>query len=83
VAEQKSSEEIARTLKLDKGLGLARLVGTSPARELMFLSDRIDARHCETPGGGARLHGQAQTCLYRAVKPPTALAIKAIMRDLS
>jgi 1,4-dihydroxy-2-naphthoyl-CoA synthase len=43
VAEQKSSEEIARTLKLDKGLGLTRLVGTSPARELMFLSDRIDA----------------------------------------
>jgi enoyl-CoA hydratase/carnithine racemase len=29
---------------------LTRLVGTSRARELMFLSERIDARHCETLG---------------------------------
>src|SRR3982074_3413177 len=29
---------------------LTRLVGTSRARELMFLSDRIDARRCETLG---------------------------------
>jgi hypothetical protein len=58
-----------------------------PYKDNAQRSDRIDARHCETLGGGARLHGQAQTCLYRAVKPPTALtialAIKAIMRDLS
>jgi enoyl-CoA hydratase/carnithine racemase len=29
---------------------LTRLVGTSRARELMFLSERIDARRCETLG---------------------------------
>src|ERR1700716_397299 len=29
---------------------LTRLVGTSRARELMFLSERIDAGRCETPG---------------------------------
>src|ERR1700687_1611948 len=29
---------------------LTRLGGTSRARELMFLSERIDARHCETLG---------------------------------
>jgi enoyl-CoA hydratase/carnithine racemase len=29
---------------------LTRLVGTSRARELMFLSERIDARHCEMLG---------------------------------
>jgi enoyl-CoA hydratase/carnithine racemase len=29
---------------------LTRLAGTSRARELMFLSDRIDARRCETLG---------------------------------
>src|ERR1700677_4885565 len=29
---------------------LTRLAGTSRARELMFLSERIDARHCETLG---------------------------------
>jgi len=29
---------------------LTRLVGTSQARELMFLSERIDARRCETLG---------------------------------
>ena len=29
---------------------LTRLVGTSRARELMLLSERIDARHCETLG---------------------------------
>jgi hypothetical protein len=54
-----------------------------PYKDNAQRSDRIDARHCETLGGGARLHGQVQTCLYRAVKPPTALAIKANMRDLS
>ena len=36
----------------DYGLAwlLTRLVGTSRARELMFLSERIDARRCETLG---------------------------------
>ena len=29
---------------------LTRLVGTSRARELMFLSERVDARHCEALG---------------------------------
>jgi enoyl-CoA hydratase/carnithine racemase len=39
-------------LKGDYGVAwlLTRLVGTSRARELMFLSERIDARRCETLG---------------------------------
>src|SRR5258708_8442840 len=45
---------------------LTRLVGTSRARELMFLSERIDARRCETLG------------LINRVVPATALSEAAL-----
>lgn len=40
---------------------LTRLVGTSRARELMFLSERIDARRCETLGLVNRVVPDAET----------------------
>jgi enoyl-CoA hydratase/carnithine racemase len=39
---------------------LTRLVGTSRARELMFLSERIDARRCEALGLVNRVVGDAE-----------------------
>jgi enoyl-CoA hydratase/carnithine racemase len=41
---------------------LTRLVGTSRARELMFLSERIDARRCETLGLVNRVVPDAELC---------------------
>ena len=41
---------------------LTRLVGTSRARELMFLSERIDAHRCETLGLVNRVVADAELC---------------------
>jgi enoyl-CoA hydratase/carnithine racemase len=53
---------------------LTRLVGTSRARELMFLSERIDARRCETLGLVNRVVPDAEL-------PETAFALARSLAD--
>ena len=53
---------------------LTRLVGTSRARELMFLSERIDARRCETLGLVNRVVPDSEL-------PETAFALARSLAD--
>ena len=66
---------------------LTRLVGTSRARELMFLSERIDARRCETLGLVNRVVPDAELreaafALARSLAEGPAIALARIKDNL-
>jgi enoyl-CoA hydratase/carnithine racemase len=66
---------------------LTRLVGTSRARELLFLSERIDARRCETMGLVNRVVpdaelGEAAFALARSLAAGPSIALAHIKDNL-
>lgn len=66
---------------------LTRLVGTSRARELMFLSERVDARRCETLGLVNRVVPDAELrdaafALARSLAEGPAIALAHIKDNL-